>query len=60
MMKVAVMQQYQDYSYTPYQPTAKKKDRTSMALIGALFLFMFFGFLGGIVVLAVRNSYLFS
>ena len=59
-MKVAAMQQYQDYSYTSYQQTAKKKDRTGMALVGALFLFMFFGFAVGMVVLLVRNSYLFS
>lgn len=54
------MQHSQNYSYNPYQAAPKKKDRTALALVGALFLFMLFGFIGGLVILLVRNAYLFS
>lgn len=60
MMKVAVMQQFSDYSYSAIQTQPKKKDRTGMAMATILVLFMLFGFLGGIGILLIRNAYLFS
>ncbi len=54
------MQQSSEYPYATYQPQAKKKDRTSAALIGAMMVFMLLGFLAGVGILLLRNSYLFS
>lgn len=38
----------------------KKKDRTGAVIVGSMVVFMMMGFVAGLVLLAIRNSYLFS
>lgn len=54
------MQQLSEYPYTTFQPQPKKKDRTSAALVSAMIVFMLLGFLIGVSLLLLRNSYIFS
>jgi hypothetical protein len=59
---VAVMHnQYSDYLNSLYPQTVeKKKPKTGLAMISVICLFMLFGFMAGIGLLLIRNSYLFS
>jgi hypothetical protein len=54
------MHQSSEYSWSVVPQSQAKKDRTGMALMGALFVFMLIGFGAGIAILLIRNSYLFS
>ena len=54
-MKVAVVQQYSHSS----NARSNQNARESRAVVGALVIFMVFGFLAGLGILLIRNSYLF-
>ncbi len=53
------MQQYSQYPFASNEQP-RKKDRTGMVVIGTMMFFMVLGFIAGLVILAVRNAYLFS
>jgi hypothetical protein len=54
------MHQSSEYPWPVLPQTQPKKDRTGIALMGALVIFTLIGFGAGIAVLLIRNSYLFS
>ncbi len=54
------MHQSSNYPWTVAPQPEPRKDRTGIALVSALFIFMMLGFGAGIAMLLIRNSYLFS
>jgi hypothetical protein len=58
-MEVEGVQHYPGYQSSPVGQH-KAKDRTSALVIGSILVFMFLGFLAGLVLLAIRNAYLFT
>ena len=54
------MHQSSNYPWSVVPQSELKKDRTGIALVSALFIFMMIGFGAGIAILLIRNSYLLS
>jgi hypothetical protein len=58
-MEVEGVQHYPGYQSSPVGQH-KAKDRTGALVVGSMLVFMVLGFVVGLVLLAIRNAYLFT